>query len=102
MGLLLGCKFPGAISSSTDILNHQMVVLGLHKRSIHTILFIPGFIQAPVKIYHEGGLKEIHLCYTTMAASPEGLRTHKGPLPLSVSILGLIYRLHFTLEPSGE
>ena len=58
-----------------------MVVLGLHKRSIHTILSIPGFIQAPVKVYHEGGLKEIHLCYTTMAASPEGLRTHKGPPP---------------------
>jgi hypothetical protein len=102
MGLLWECKFPGAISSSTDILNHQMVVLGLHKRSIHTILSIPGFIQAPVKVYHEGGLKEIHLSYTTMTASPEGLRTHKGPLPLSVSILGLIYCLHFTLEPSSE
>ena len=102
LGLPYEFKYPGAILSSTDILNHQMVVLDLHKRSIHTILSIPVFIQAPVKAYHEGGLKKIHLSYTTMPASPEGLTAHKGPLPLSLSILVLIYCLYFTQEPSSK
>jgi len=83
-------------------LNHQMVVLDLHKISIHTIPSIPGFIQLPMKVYHEGGLKEIHLSYTTIAASPEGVTGCKSPLPLSVGIPVLIYCLYFTQEPSSK
>ena len=79
-----------------------MAVLDLNKVSTHTILPISVFVQAPVKIYPRGGLKEIHLSYSTMTASPEGATAHKAPLPLSVTILGLIYCLCFTQEPSSK
>ena len=79
-----------------------MAVLDLNKVSTHTTLPIPVFVQAPVKIYPRGGLKEIHLSYTTMTASPEGATAHKAPLPLSVTILVLIYCLYVIQECPSE
>ena len=66
------------------------------------LLPIPVFVQAPVKVYPRGGLKEIHLSYTTMTASPEGATAHKAPLPLLVTILLLIYCLYFIQECPSE
>ena len=79
-----------------------MAVLDLNKLSTHATLPIPVFVQAPVKVYPRGGLKEIHPSYTTMTASPEGGIAHKAPLPLSETILMLIYCLYFTQECSSK
>ena len=79
-----------------------MAVLDLNKPYTHATLPIPVFVQAPVKVYPRGGLKEIHLSYTTMTASPEGATAHKVPLPLSVTIPVLIYCLYFTQECPSE
>ena len=79
-----------------------MAILDLNKLSTYATLAIPVFVQAQVKVYPRGSLKEIHLSYNTMTASPEGPTAHKEPLPLSVTILVLIYCLYFTQECPSE
>jgi len=79
-----------------------MAVLDLNKPYTHATLPIPVFVQAPVKVYPRGGLKEIHLSYTTITASPEGATADKASLPLSMTILVLIYCIYFTQECPSE
>ena len=59
-----------------------MIILDLYKRSIHTILSIPVFIRALVKVYHKGELKKDDLSYTTRTSSLDDLTGDKEPLLL--------------------